>query len=712
MNSQSIIRMAKECYQYALFATLVITVVVISCKAQAQNVGIGTDTPDQKLEVDGNIKLGNNIMVEGNDDLKIYRNLVGYRTPGAGVTGAYVIHTNLPATSTQWLVRIEGYCYNPLSLFNIFISGYGIDVSKSGNLYDGYNKLPVQMGTESGNLVFIIGSISGSYGFIQIAVTELQVCYSNLDESYADGWTITRETSLAAFSSVAAIPERTYLQWGENGSDIYRSSGDVGIGTTNPLYPLDILYNSDASSSRGLNIVNESTGSTGQTISAIKGVIKSTGTTNTRGAIYGIHDNTTGNASGVYGWTGSSAGYGVTGRNGSSTRVGYLGTGSYAVYGNSSWNTSTGNYGYLGSSSYGAYAKHYSSGNYGYIGNSNYGVYGRYGGAANYGYLGGSTCGVYGDIASTVADGSFGVIGIGATATTPVGSGYGALEGNGGVKGYNTFGNNYTFGVAGYSSLGSTRSGGCLGSDNFDDTPWGCLAYHYSGGTLYGGYFTSHVTGPSGGKDNAGEVYQNNGIGSWGGLFGADIHGEIYGIYTEGNNYGLYSNGHIFRNKLDIHLQEDENQSNTILFTNVSTDVTIQTSGYAQLSNGRCQVSFDENFRSVASETVPVVVTVTPVGSCQGVYLEQVDASGFVVAENNGGRSEVELSYIAIARRKGYENPQLPEEVVDHDYLNKLDRGLHNDAYKDTNGEGLYYKNGQLYLGSINSKKIKENISH
>ncbi|MBW6461024.1 MAG: hypothetical protein K0B08_10675, partial [Bacteroidales bacterium] len=54
-----------------------------------QNVGIGTSTPGQKLEVNGNIKLGDNIMVEGNDDLKIYRNLVSYVVP-TNAAGAYV----------------------------------------------------------------------------------------------------------------------------------------------------------------------------------------------------------------------------------------------------------------------------------------------------------------------------------------------------------------------------------------------------------------------------------------------------------------------------------------------------------------------------------------------------------------------------------------------------------------------------------------------
>jgi len=148
-----------------------------------------------------------------------------------------------------------------------------------------------------------------------------------------------------------------------------------------------------------------------------------------------------------------------------------------------------------------------------------------------------------------------------------------------------------------------------------------------------------------------------------------------------------------------VHLQQNEDQTNSILFSNVSTAVTVQTSGYGQLSSGKCMISFDESFKKVASDEYPVVITVTPVGNSQGIYLEQAGSEGFTVAENNSGRSNVEFSYIAIARRKGYENPQLPKEVVAPDYTGKLARGLHNDADMDTDGEGLYFENGELYVG-------------
>jgi hypothetical protein len=165
----------------------------------------------------------------------------------------------------------------------------------------------------------------------------------------------------------------------------------------------------------------------------------------------------------------------------------------------------------------------------------------------------------------------------------------------------------------------------------------------------------------------------------------------------------MYSNGIVFKNNLDVHLQENGTGNNTVLYTNVSTDVTVQTSGYATLSDGKVSIDFDPAFAAAVSTETPVVVTVSPTGSSNGVYLAEVSANGFKVAENNDGKSSVTISYIAIGKRAGYENPDLPREVISSDYNRNLARGLHNDADTQTEGEGLYYEGGNLVVGKHSS---------
>ena len=237
-----------------------------------------------------------------------------------------------------------------------------------------------------------------------------------------------------------------------------------------------------------------------------------------------------------------------------------------------------------------------------------------------------------------------------------------------------------------------------------DGSVWGALAYRASGaGTRYGGYFTSTITGT--GKD-ASQPLVNIGISSWGDLMGADIHGTVYGLYAEGENYGIYANGNVFRTGLDIHLQENGSGENSVMYTQVSTEMTVQTYGIGQLQNGKSTIAFDQAFAEVLSSTDPIVVTITPIGKSQGVYLDHVDGSGFVVRENNNGKSNVQFNWIAIAKRTGFENTTLPADVIAADYNEKIHRGLHNDNNITTNGEGLYYKNGMLHNGHLPEPRI------
>jgi len=266
---------------------------------------------------------------------------------------------------------------------------------------------------------------------------------------------------------------------------------------------------------------------------------------------------------------------------------------------------------------------------------------------------------------------------------------------NSAINGYSFWGDLYTFGTSGFNYNDYTRCGGILGS-NANGNYWGSLGYKNSGGTTYGGYFTSSTNGT--GK-SAGQVETAIGIGAWGDMMGADIHGKVYGLYAEGENYAMFSNGDVYKNRLDVHLQDNGTGTNTVLYTNVSTDVTIQTSGVATLSNGKANIAFDPSFAASVSTEAPVIVTVTPVGNSNGVYLADVSGAGFTVVENNAGKSNVSVNYIAIGKRSGYENPNLPREVIDAGYTGKLAAGLHNDADTQTNGQGLYYENGQLVAG-------------
>jgi hypothetical protein len=484
----------------------------------------------------------------------------------------------------------------------------------------------------------------------------------------------------------------------DNGTSVFYVSdeGKIGIGNISPTNKLDIIgdvFLTYPGASNGVIISGSTSYALGYCQNSYPGntwgFSAGCSSTSAGSSSYGAYGFNYGAGYGIFGRAYASNGTGVHGINEVSSNYGSLGTDSYGVYGSSYGN----NYGYIGGLSYGVYGS-YGTTNHGYIGGANYGIFGQYSSSGNYGHIGGTDNAVYGYLIGT-NPGNYALYGYGVHSSGFDGTNYTPYASLGAVKGYNYFGNPYTFAVAGFSDLDYDRSGGTLGGRS-NGTTWGCLGYQNSGGTEYGGYFTSYTSGS--GKSPS--VMVNSGISAWGDLFGADIHGHVYGLYTEGSDYASYANGTVFKNGLDVHLQKKNNGDNITLYTNVSTSATVQTCGYANLSGGLCDVGFDPSFTAAVSSSSPVIVTITPMGNTQGVYLTSVGPGGFTVSENNNGKSNVQISYIAIGKRAGYETPALPDAVVAGDYTDKVFHGLHNDNDRQTGSNGLYYDNGVLYTGA------------
>jgi hypothetical protein len=376
-------------------------------------------------------------------------------------------------------------------------------------------------------------------------------------------------------------------------------------------------------------------------------------------------------------------------------------------------------FGYLGGQNYGAYGQ-YSADRYGYMGSSPYGVYGQYNsnifgilGTADYGVMGqrntqGGAAGYFyhsAEPASYVQQWATDVYMANATTNDGTSYAYGANN-SGGLRAYNYNGATYTFGVGGWNYNDENRCAGVLGANVFADS-WGALGYRSSGNVNYGGYFTTSTTGS--GKS----FYETNGegigVGAWGGLIGADVHGGVYGIYVEGENAALYAKGPVFTNYPVIQLQETNGTERTALYSSSSTEVNVMLSGQGQLVNGQCNIKFDDDFMKVISNQSPLIITATPMGPTNGVYVASSDYTGFSISENNNGRNSTSFSYIVIGKRAGYENPELAEEVISTEFEKMMSRGLHNDSDLSTQGEGLYYQNGRLMTGQAPGSQ-KRNI--
>jgi len=101
-------------------------------------------------------------------------------------------------------------------------------------------------------------------------------------------------------------------------------------------------------------------------------------------------------------------------------------------------------------------------------------------------------------------------------------------------------------------------------------------------------------------------------------------------------------------------------------YSPVESEPTIEDNGEAALVDGRADVALDPKFANVIDTTKPYLVTITPEGDSNGLYVASRSAAGFSVRESKGGRSNIGFVYRIVARRYGVDAPRLPMTVIRH----------------------------------------------
>ncbi len=289
--------------------------------------------------------------------------------------------------------------------------------------------------------------------------------------------------------------------------------------------------------------------------------------------------------------------------------------------------------------------------------------------------------------------------------TGNVGTAYTYGNTNQAISAINGTSENYTFGVAGYSAATVTRTAGVFGKE-YGYNYWGALGYYSSSSNDYGGYFTNYTTGT--GKNNK---IIGIGIGSYGNLAGAWFRGDVYGTITKGERFAQYIDGKTYTNNLIVSLSDNGKGEKIPTYVPVSTTADIYMRGTGKLSGGKATITFDKKYSDIISDKVPVIVTVTPIGESSGLHLESMKSYGFTVAENNKGKSNTQFTWIAIAVRKGYENPENPKEVLSADFDQKLDGFMFNENDTKNSGQPMWWDGKQIRYDAVPKKenqKIKE----
>ena len=332
-----------------------------------------------------------------------------------------------------------------------------------------------------------------------------------------------------------------------------------------------------------------------------------------------------------------------------------------------------------------------------------YGVRGQSLGSSGIGVQGLSNGNVAG--AGVYGTHSAGVAGTGFTNATC----RGAVKGEGAVTG------SYGFGVIGSGGT-STRSGGVLG-DNYNTTR-GALGYYSAGAINYGVYaFGNYNLGVAAGRmANSGggsgiEPNASIGLGVYGGVMGGWIKGLVYGANLSGVKYGAYVHGKTLTNDVIAVLNTGTSNERIPTYASTSMKVEVSAKGTGKLEQGKTTVSFDNQFGSLLSSQEPIIVTVSPLGNSQGLYIENVTSIGFTVVENNKGTSSVNFYWIAIGVKKGFENPQISSEILANDFEEKMNGNsgvMYNDNNPQTPNYSLWWDGTQVRFDKPSLKINRE----
>jgi hypothetical protein len=281
------------------------------------------------------------------------------------------------------------------------------------------------------------------------------------------------------------------------------------------------------------------------------------------------------------------------------------------------------------------------------------------------------------------------------------GTGYAVNVGNHGVQGGNFWGDLYTFGVAGHSYNDYTRTGGVLGAE-WGANYWGSLGYRNSGGTNYGVYGSAGYASGAGLLPSA--EFQGIGGGFYGGIVGSISKGQVIGQLNSGELFASYNSGNTYTLGKNVELVK-VNQMTTPVYSVTSINATIYSKGTTQLVNGEAFISFDAAYTSLLGENP--IVTVSPNGNCNGVYIASVNKEGFTVKEMNNGTSSVAISWISVGNRIDNRMAEATKLVSSPTFERNIQQVLFNDGNLEGKSMGIWWDGSQVQFGELPTSLTK-----
>lgn len=308
---------------------------------------------------------------------------------------------------------------------------------------------------------------------------------------------------------------------------------------------------------------------------------------------------------------------------------------------------------------------------------------------------------VYRQQQTAVGDGQATIMGYRDRNTQNQGSSYGQIGCNTGVTGVSFWGDDYSFAVGGWNYNDFARTGGVIGGEIYGNY-WGSLGYKNSASSFFGVYGSSAYSNGSGLLQTAGSA--GIGGGFFGNFVGSLSQGNVIGQLNSGELFSQYNKGNLYTYGKNVELVK-VNEKVTPLYTMSGIEATVYAKGSTTLTNGTVYVPFTAEFKAILGE-VPVV-TVTPNGECNGLYISSIDKDGFTVKELMQGSSNATFSWIAVGNRVDNDKIDLATKIVsDPNFDRNIQQVLFSDGNLEGKSLGIWWDGTTIKFGEIPTNLI------
>jgi hypothetical protein len=146
-------------------------------------------------------------------EIIVSHNVAGYSANSSASAGAFVIKTKEPfLDATMQTLEIDGYFYDGTGAYKSTIGFYNYS---TGQIYNhgyvnlGNKDLAVRVGKDpNGYLVIILGDETAGYAYPKLVVSKYIQGYARTSITNAEGWTITQESDLSAYTDIQSIAKK------------------------------------------------------------------------------------------------------------------------------------------------------------------------------------------------------------------------------------------------------------------------------------------------------------------------------------------------------------------------------------------------------------------------------------------------------------------------------------------------------------------------